>query len=940
VDQRHWSRVEACYHAALERPAHERAAFLENYCVGEPEVRHEVESLLAHEGHADELLESPAWNHVTPHTLTEGAVLADYRVTGKVGSGGMGQVYRASDTKLQREVALKVLASDFAHDSAWLSRFRREARVLASLNHPHIAAIYGLEESDGVLAIAMELVEGPTLAERMARGRIPVPEALELGKQIAEALEFAHEKGIVHRDLKPANVKIRVDGMVKVLDFGLAKAADRSENPSLTATGAGVIVGTPAYMAPEQAAGLPVDRRADIWSFGVVLFEMLAGRQIYARETTLETLVAVSRDDPNWHELPSETAATVRTLLRRCLDRDAKNRLRDIGEARICLSDPGSVTNPDGAGFRLPRKLPWAVAVLAILCCGAFLHFHEGPVASVAAVRFQIPLPEISQLGSFSLAPDGRKVAFNTGDRLWVHSLESGESRALTSSTSLDLFWSPDSRFIGYKSGGKLKRIEAAGGTPQTVADLPGGWGSGDWNRDNVIVFANLRVGLFRVAAAGGLPVQITALDPARQERWHAGPSFLPDGVHFVYTRASNDPAKSAVYVGSLDAKPEQQSSKPLVASIWQAAYAPSADSGVGYLLFVREGTLMAQPFDNRRLELKGQATPIADRLADNNGGTGGHAAFSVSVTNVLAFRQSPALDLQLTWSDRSGRILGTAGEPGDYRDLALSPDGTRLAFAKLTGQVSNIWLLDLSRNISTRFTFGSAHDTHPVWSPDGRRIVFASDRDGPFDNLYEKSADGLRDVVALLKSSHIKIPTSWSRDGRFLLFGEFSAKMRGEAWVFLTEGEKKPVPFPVAESDVRNAYLSPDGRWVAYLSYDSTPSEVCVRSFSINSAGTVAEAGGMWQVSNGGGKEPHWSGDSRELYYESLSDRRLMAVEMTASSAFSPGKPQPIGIASLWPGRGAWVPSADGKRFLVLKPKSGPEPYTVVLNWQASLKK
>jgi serine/threonine protein kinase len=344
VGEDRWSRVEACFHAAQELPTHERGDFLAKACAGEPEVRREVESLLAHEGHADELLESPAWKQVTPSSnetrsfvLIEGALLADYRIAGKLGAGGMGEVYRATDTKLHREVALKLLAADFAHDSAWLSRFQREACVLASLNHPHIAAIYGLEESGGVLAIAMELVEGPTLAERMAKGRIPVSEALAIAKQIAEALEYAHEKGIVHRDLKPANVKLRADGVVKVLDFGLAKTARVDEKPGVTATGEGVILGTPAYMSPEQAAGLAVDRRADIWAFGLVLFEMLTGRQIYARKTTLETLAAVARDEPKWDELPADTPVGIVGLLRRCLDRNVKNRLRDIGEARVAI---------------------------------------------------------------------------------------------------------------------------------------------------------------------------------------------------------------------------------------------------------------------------------------------------------------------------------------------------------------------------------------------------------------------------------------------------------------------------------------------------------------------------------------------------------------------------------------------------------------------------
>jgi serine/threonine protein kinase len=436
-----WTQIEDCYHAAMERPIPERAGFLAQACANDSELRREVESLLAHEGQADELLESPAWNHVAPSdetgtissgALSAGSMMAEYRIAGRLGAGGMGEVYRATDTKLQREVALKVLAPEFAQNAAWMSRFQREARVLASLNHPHIAAVYGLEESGGVRAIAMELVEGPTLAERMERGRIPIPEALAIARQIAEALEYAHEKGIVHRDLKPANVKLRPDGVVKVLDFGLAKAAvpegATKESPAVTATGAGVIMGTPAYMAPEQAAGLPVDRRADIWAFGVVLFEMLVGRQLYARRTTLETLAAVARDDPQWDELPGETPAEIRRLLRRCLDRNAKSRLQAIGEARIAIEavlagkTPFLEGTPVGGARRL--WLGWIVAAVATLLAAglapvAILHFREKPSAPAASFRFQMPPPGNATLQVFlNLSPDGRKLAFIVGNRL------------------------------------------------------------------------------------------------------------------------------------------------------------------------------------------------------------------------------------------------------------------------------------------------------------------------------------------------------------------------------------------------------------------------------------------------------------------------------------------------------------------------------------------
>jgi Tol biopolymer transport system component len=551
-------------------------------------------------------------------------------------------------------------------------------------------------------------------------------------------------------------------------------------------------------------------------------------------------------------------------------------------------------------------------------------------------VRFQIPVPENTALGPIlNLSPDGRKLAFYAAGRLWVHFLESGESRDLTASEGSP-FWSPDSRFIGYPFDNKLKKIEAIGGPPQTVADLPGGgWGAGAWNQDGVIVIGSQK-GLYRVSASGGVPNQMTVVDPARLERSHYCPSFLPDGRHFVYTRASIAGEKSAIYVGSVDDKPDQPSSKPLVASNWGPVYAPSSDPGTGYLLFLREGTLMAQPFDNHRLELKGQATPVAEQVGDNGGGSGGYGGFSASANDVLVYWRGGG-DRQITWFDRQGKILGTVGEPGDYRDLALSPDGTRVAYRKRSGQTSNIWLLDLSRGTSTRFTFGSTLDSTPVWSPDGKRIVYRSGNE-----LYQKLASGVTDAELLLKSSILPHADSWSRDGRFLLYDVRDPKTSFDIWLLPMEGDKKPIPFLVTEFTEAAARFSPDGRWVAYLSDESGHIEIYVRSFAMNSSRTAVEAGGKWQISNGYSLDPHWRGDGRELYYTAQSGQ-MMAVEIATTPEFSPGKPQPLGFATERGNSSGtfWDNAADGRRFLVSASKNNrPEPYTVVLNWQAGLKK
>jgi eukaryotic-like serine/threonine-protein kinase len=894
--------------------------------------------------------------------LARGTRLGPYEILASIGAGGMGEVYRARDTTLEREVAIKVLPPAFAQDPERLIRFKREAKVLASLNHPNIAHIYCVEDR----ALIMELVVGES-----PKGPLPVETALNYARQIAAALEAASDKGIVHRDLKPSNVMITPEGVVKVLDFGLAvapvSAGDSSpaDSPTITMpTQEGVIMGSAAYMSPEQAAGKLVDKRADIWSFGVLFWEFLTGHRLFGGETVSHTLADVLRGPIDFDKLPRETPPAIRCLLRRCLDRNLKNRLRDIGEARIAIEavlaggtqqQPADTAELSGT----PRRwLPWVLTTLLAASLGsvAFLHFHEKPPAPAASMRFQIPAPENTTLTPIlNLSPNGRKLAFLVykGDlrSLWVHSLESGESREITAADGSP-FWSPDSRFIGYPFQNKLKRIEVNGGPPQTLADLPGQWASGTWNQDGVIVFGafGAAVGLFRVPATGGVPVQITALDPIRQERFHYMPCFLPDGRHFVYTRFSNE-EKSAIYLGSVDAKPEQQSSKPLVASNWGPVYAPSADPRTGYLLFMRERTLWAQAFDSRLLELTGQAAVVAGQVGDNRGGKGGYGAFSASTNDVLVLLRSAASDQQLTWFNPDGKVLETPGEPSDYQALALSPDGIRLALSKSGGPGRNIWILDLSRGTSSRFTFGPSKDEDPIWSPDGSRIIFSSNRDGGPANLYQKLASGVKDEEVLLKSGEDKWPTSWSRDGRFLLYDTVHPKTKGDTdiWVLRLEGDKKPVPFLITEFSESDGHFSPDGHFVAYTSDESGQPEVYVRSFSppflLPVARTTTETGGKWKVSTHPGFQPRWRGDGRELYYRSLSDGKVMAVEIETNPTFRAATPRPLGTAlplpAAWPDLGSlWDSTADGRRFLTLTTVKSREQYTLVLNWQAGLKK
>jgi len=895
--------------------------------------------------------------------LSPGVRLGPYEILDPIGAGGMGEVYRARDTRLDRTVAIKILPTQFSSDPVRKQRFEREAKTISSLNHPHICVLHDVGQQDGIDYLVMECVEGETLGKRLEKGPLPLDQVLKFGMQIADALDKAHRSGIVHRDLKPGNIMLTPTG-AKLLDFGLAKAtAPLSSAATLTAatrnspvTEQGTIVGTFQYMSPEQIEGKELDGRSDIFSFGAVLYEMLTGQHAFQGKSQLSVASAILEKEPEPISsvkpmTPPALDHAIRGSLAKEVDKRWQSAADLAGELQWIAEGGSQAGAPPPLVFRgkVREGLAWSVAtVLTVaLAAVAFLNLREKPSTSVAPVRFHIPAPENTTLGPYlKLSPDGRKLAFETivgtdePRRLWVYFLESEESRYLTAAESAP-FWSPDSRFIGYVSQGKLKKIEATGGLPRTISDLPGKWGAGAWNQDDIIVFGSPS-GLFRVPASGGVPVQITAVDPARKETFHAAPSFLPDARHFVYIRASSDMEKTGTYLGSVDAKPEQQSSKFLVASNWQPVYSPSADPSTGYLLFIREGTLMAQPFDNLGMELKEQAIPTAEKVADNYGGAGGYGAFSASANNVLVYlRNGTTTDRQLTWYDRQGKVLGTTGEQGDYRWLALSPEGTHVALSKRNGQASNIWLLDLSRDISTRFTFGSEVDYEPVWSPDGSRIIFSSGND-----LYQRPASGVKDAERLLTSSGGPHAESWSRDGRFLLYIAFDPKTKDDIWVLPLEGDKKPVPFLVTEFSEGDSRFSPDGHWVAYDSDESGHFEIYVRSFAMNSAGSAVEAGGKWQISNGSGIEPCWRGDGRELYYRTL-DGKVMAVEIATNPKFSPGKPQPLGFSA---GAGnisgtLWDCTSDGRRFLVAAPKAAPksnapESYTVILNWQSGLKK
>jgi Tol biopolymer transport system component len=880
----------------------------------------------------------------------------------------MGEVYRARDVKLNRDVALKVLPDAFASDPERLARFEREAHTLAALNHPNIAAIYGVEESSGVRALVMELVEGETLSERIAAGPVPIPEALAIARQIAVALEAAHEHGIIHRDLKPANVKATPEGVVKVLDFGLAKIADEPSTPgnptlsptlTLQATRAGVILGTAAYMSPEQARGAAADKRADIWAFGVVLFEMLTGRQSFPGETTSDILAGVLRAEPEWGALPAATPDGVRKLLKRCLERDRKQRLQAIGEARIaideCLAHPEAPPGAPGARPKSRERVAWIVAALAaaVALTVATTHFREKP-PEVRPVRFAVFPPDRAAFGNLSTAgavmvsPDGAQLAFvGTGQgansELWLRPLDALTAHPLAGTTGATYpFWSPDSRYLGFFADGKLKKVAANGGPPQTLCEAPSGRG-GSWSRGKssaeLIVFApNATGGLFVVSAAGGEPAAATTLDSVLQQNSHRQPEFLPDGRHFLFVATSSQPEKAAIFIGDIEGKPAPGSPKRLMAGDSRPLYSPP-----GYLLFVREKNLMAQPFDAGSLQFTGDIFPIVDHVASASLRNIG--AFSVSAGGALVWGNESASPRHLTWLDRQGKQIAGLDVQEQYFFPQLSPDGRRAAFAKVDALNSkiNVWLMDLVRSTASRFTFGSDLQTWAVWSPDGTRIVYSWSIGSVYD-LYWKETSGVGAEELLLKSSENKRASDWSRDGRFILYVQNSPKTKLDLWVLPLFGDRKPFPILQTEFEEGEGHFSPDGRWIAYTSNESGRFEVYVRSFS-GSPGAVA---GKWQVSPSGGSQPRWRRDGRELFFRA-ADGKLMAAPIASGAAFQAGNP-----AALFDTRDTSAPfdqdfnvkfdfdvGADGQRFLVAAPLAGgsAQPVYVCLNWLAGLK-
>jgi Tol biopolymer transport system component/predicted Ser/Thr protein kinase len=872
-------------------------------------------------------------------SLRAGDRLGPYEILGAIGAGGMGEVYRGRDTRLDRTVAIKVLPDAVAQDPERLARFEREAKTLAALNHPQIAQIYGLEGP----ALAMEFVEGEDLSSRIARGPVPLDDALEIAGDIALALEAAHELGIVHRDLKASNIRLRQDGAVKVLDFGLAKALapavdtfSAESMPTITTpamTSQGVILGTAAYMSPEQARGKPVDKRADIWAFGVVLYEMVAGRPPFEGETVQESLASVMKSEPDWTAVPVQ----LHRLLRSCLEKDPKKRLRDIGDWRRQLDEPAT------AQTRAVKRtwLPWAVSAALAVGAGilALAHFLETPPAA-PPIAFQIPPPVKNTFEtSLAVSPDGRRVAFTAKDadnvdRVWVRGLGSLESRPVAGTEGArNVAWSPDGRSVAFAVGRSIRRTAVDGGPLLSIyqAESVESLGSVAWSPMGVMVVGGYRAGVMRlVPESGGSVRPLTSLDASRQELAHGIAAFLPDGRHFLYLRVASDPNASGLFVGSIDLKPEEQDRTRLLAS--SHAIYTSADGPLGALLYLRQATLVAHPFDPDRLAFVGEPVPIVEGV-----GNFGSLGFFSAGAGVIAYRSgsrgSGVRESQLTWLDRSGKPSSVVGRPGSYDGISLSFDGTRAALIQVgpsdtgLGNV-DIWSLDLARGTSQRLTSGDSSDRSPTWSPKGDEIVFMSFRSGSSD-LYVTPSTGVGAQAAVFTSKATKAPTSWSSDGRFVLFHSSDPQTPADIWLLPLTGERKPIAIvqtPFAESDAR---FSPDMKWIAYTSNASGRAEIYLRPFNAASPGSPSAA---IIVSTDGGGLVRWRRDSRELFFQT-PDGKVAAVGLEiAGGQVKPGVP--VALFTL-PRLAYWDVTGDGQRFLVTMPpaESGLAPINVLLN-------
>jgi len=942
--------MNALFHAALHRPVDARAAFLAVECADDPALRREIASLLAAHAPGGTL---PGASHVSP-----GVRIGDYEVTEFLAAGAMGEVYRARDTKLGREAALKILPAAFVADPERRGRFEREARLLASLNHPHIATIYGFVEAEGVHALALELVDGETLTERIARGRLQVDEALRIARQIAEALEAAHEQGIIHRDLKPANIKLTRDGMVKVLDFGLAKLALPGDalaavSPSDTAglrTGVGMLIGTPAYMSPEQARGEAVDKRTDIWAFGCLLYELVTGTQTFQGTTVADVISAVLQRDPLLSTIPSG----IEPLVRRCLEKNPRRRLSHIAEARIQLEDYGT----GAARSMTPRARVAVAAALAVSAglAGWSLLSKPESIAQREVVRFAIVpaatasfSPQSASGHNLAIAPDGSRIVYmaNVGrQQMTVRHIAGVQATPLLPPGSGSTpFFSPDSEWVGFTSGLELRKVPIAGGSPTTIARITAPFRGATWGPDNTIVYAteDKASGLLRVSAAGGEPSVVTRPDPGSDEFNHILPFFLPDGRGVLYTviPTGAGPGGLARRVAVVDLQ------TGIAKTLFAGSDAQYVDTGHLVYRAVGGASLAVVGFDLERHEVIGEPTVLIDQVMGNS--TLGSLEFGVSRNGTLVYATGTALGLAgspahvLMWVGRDGREQAIDIPPRNYGVVRISPDGNR-AVMDSRDEGRDIWIWSFSASTLTRLTFDPAADDNPLWTPDGTRIVFRSLRNGLVEIVWGR-ADG-SGAISLLPAGpknvfgNGRIPKGMAPDGRSILINETTEDGDTDLVRVFLDGGGSPVPVIRTPASETNAELSPNGYWMAYQSNESGRHEIYVRPFP-------DVENGRWQISMEGGTWPAWSRDGRELFYTD-GDGYLVAVPVDADRAFRHGRAERLFASRYFNGQGfrAYDVAPNGRRFLMLKDVAGsdssiaPAPLIVVMHWFEEVKR
>jgi Tol biopolymer transport system component len=851
----------------------------------------------------------------------------------------MGEVYRARDARLDRDVAIKVLPVAFSSDPDRLARFQREAKVLAALNHPNVAQIYGVEESGGTPTLVMELVEGPTLADRIAKGPLPVDEAVVIARQLIEALDAAHERGIVHRDLKPANIKVRPDGAVKVLDFGLARASEAavtessaaglSQSPTITSpammTQAGIILGTAAYMSPEQAKGREADKRSDIWAFGCVLYEMVTGTRAFPGEDLGDTLGAVLRGEADVAPVPPR----VRRLVSRCLTKDPRRRLRDVGDALELLDDEPAPTVQSRSRAAVAAWITAGLASAALVAL-AVVHFRETP-PTASVYRLNAPLVGLSAVSTPAISPDGRMLVFvgvEDGEQsLWVRELDSGATRPIAGTADAEYpFWSPDGRFVGFAADGKLKKIALNGGQALTLCNADNIY-VGTWSVNDDILFGSFTSGLFRVSAGGGTATPVTELDAGAGEISHRHPWFLPDGRRFLYVSRNRDMAKAAIHLGDLNLQPSQQPRQVVIPGQSNFAYAN------GRLLFVRDQTLVAQRFDLEQAEVSGDALPLAESV--DSGNNVGQNFFTVSQNGVLAFASGVVgTGYQLTWFDRSGKALGTLGEPGDLQDVRISPDGSAVAMVRRDPRsgLRDVWVHDVTSGRASRFT-ANADNRLPVWSPDGTRIAFTSTR-GAATAYWKPRAGGSEEVVEVAPPG-MQLE-DWSDDGQYFIGTIQNATTNWDLWALPLEpaGGAAVKPYPIADGEgpERFPLISPNGRWVVFpMGAEVGRPELVFLP--------LRPGAGRWPVpTESVVRTGAWSQDGTEYFYNSGQDFISIAVE-ERGGVLQLGVPRVLFQAPVSADRWRFDVGPDG-RFLVplASGNSSGTPLTIVVNWPATL--